>query len=151
MKKLFLGIFALLPKKLYTFYILLCLYVFIRKVKDNNVDENSIDITQLSDILNMTLNKEVIIFPLATYNWIWSEEIIYIKVHTCKCNEANEKTLYEVIKQKELLLNYIDDIVYRLINSLPDTTKRALKLEKDVVSLIKLEKLFKNVVLAAAN
>jgi hypothetical protein len=150
MKKFILGIFGILPKKLYTLYLSLCLYIFVKKVKENDIDENSIDATQLSKILNITLNKESFIFPLATYEWIWNNETLLIKVLVYEGNNCQEKTLFDIIKKKETLIKYIDYVVSCFLHELPKCTKRALKLETDPVSLIQMEKLFKNVILAAA-
>jgi hypothetical protein len=150
-KRFILGIFGILPKKLYTLYLSLCLYIFVKKVKENDIDENSIDATQLSDILNITLNKESFIFPLATYDWIWNNETLLIKVLVCDDNVCQEKTLFDVIKTKETLVKSIDYVAGCFLRTLPKCSKRALKLESDVVSLIKTERLFKRVILAAAS
>jgi hypothetical protein len=151
MKKFFLGIFGILPKKLYTLYLSLCLYIFVKKVKENDIDENNIDATQLSHILNITLNKESFIFPLATYDWIWNNNTLLIKVLVCDDNVCQEKTLFDIIKKKEFLVKYIDYVASCFLQTLPKCSKRALKLETDAVSLIQMEKLFKRVVLAAAS
>jgi hypothetical protein len=150
MKKFILGIFSILPKKLYTLYLSLCLYIFVKKVKENDVDENSIDATQLSNILNITLNRESFIFPLATYDWIWNNETLLIKVLVCENNDCQEKTLFDIIKKKETLVKSIDYVASCFLQTLPKCTKRALNLETDVISLINMEKLFKSVILAAA-
>jgi hypothetical protein len=150
MKKFFLGIFGILPKKLYTLYLSLCLYIFVKKVKENDIDENNIDATQLSQILNITLNKESFIFPLATYDWIWNNNTLLIKVLVCDDNVCQEKTLFDIIKTRETLVKSIDYVASCFLSELPKCSKRALKLETDAVSLIQMEKLFKNVILAAA-
>jgi len=150
MKRFFLGIFGILPRKLYTLYLSLCLYIFIRKIKDNDIDENSIDITKLSHILNITLNKESFIFPLATYNWIWDNQTLFIKVEICENNKCEEKTLFDIIKKRETLINHIDYIASCFINTLPKCSKKSLRLEKDIITFINIEKLFKNIILAAA-
>jgi hypothetical protein len=123
----------------------------VKKVRDNDIDENAIDATLLSSILNMTLNKESFIFPLATYNWLWDNETLLMKVKVCDNGDCEEKTLFDIIKKKEYLEKTVDFLAYHFITSLPETTKKRLKLEPASPSYLETKKLFKNIILAAAN
>lgn len=129
MKKLTFFLLKLLPKKLTVIYSTICFYYLIKSIRNKNIDNIEFDVKLINNILELTLNKDTFILPMATYQWLWSDATVENNI-IVRDNNKNFKSFHvrTVILYPNLYKDNIDAISNYFISELPLYLKKSMKL-----------------------
>lgn len=145
MKNVILFLFMLLPRKIYMVYTSLCFYTFVYIVRHRQITTDQVNIDLLSKIMHVTINKDTVLLPIATYRYLWTDTIVN---ETIKIDSTEQK-LGDMIKEGRYSEDKRQIISEIFIDKLPAMIKYKLDLKKNSVLRQRLETIFSNILVAA--
>ncbi len=145
MRNFVLFLFLFLPRKVYVAYTVLCFYMYIYTVRYNTVNEEIIDTKVLSSIMSMSINKDTILLPMATFRYLWTDKIREEKVRI----NNREINIENIIKKSRYNIEWQNMVSEIFIDKLPNIVKYKLNIVKQNSSRQQIENMFTGVLFAA--
>lgn len=141
-KQIMLFSLFILPKKLTCIYVNLSILALIYHIKNKEFNCNTINTEKFKELLDLTLNEDILLLPNYTYNWIWSDSILHLHLHLAD----KEILLIDAIKDESIFHTYTKDIVNELLINLPKMFKIKLGLGKYVNDIVMKNKVMNSVI-----
>lgn len=123
-KHLTLALFFILPSRVAATFVSLSILALIYDLKKIDVKKQNINEDKLNQLLNLSFNEEIMVFPSYTVHWFWNENILNKRLMI----DNQALTLKDVIQNDNILYKQLRCVTDILLENLPKTLKFKLNL-----------------------
>lgn len=117
------GLFFVLPKKFLKIYVYLSLSIFIQKLKFNDFSIERLNKDKFTELLSISLNKDVLILPGYTYNFLLKDVDILDQIVK---DDNGTFTVKEIVNNYGNYSLYTSRVIEVIYNKLPSIIKLKL-------------------------
>lgn len=124
-KRLTLFLFFLLPVKITNVFVSLSLLSLIFSLREENLGDDKDRLDRLSRMLNVHVDKGILLLPTKTMNWYWTDEVMNTMIMTVK---GNQRTVKEILADNDLFMYNRNTVTNYLLDTLPKSISVKLAL-----------------------
>jgi hypothetical protein len=133
-KRFTLFVFFLLPHKLTSVFVSLSLLSLIFSLREENLEDDKDRLKRLSRMLNVHVDKNIMLLPEKTMSWYWTDEVMQSTLTTVQGNQCKVR---DILADNTLFMTNRNAITNYLLDSLPKsiTVKLALNVPENRVQI----------------